>query len=99
MKKKTQYIFLHSTLHTVKYTRKGNKQKTKQTKKNTTKRQKTHSAEIPIREDERGDEGPEVESKAQPAGAHLYPHSWHTALHGLGGGVWSKVGHRWISTI
>lgn len=57
------------------------------------------SAEIPIREDERGDEGPEVEPEAQPAGAHLHPHSWHTALHGLGGGVWSETGHRRTDTI
>lgn len=52
------------------------------------------SVEIPVREDERGNEGPEVEPKAQPAGAHLHPHSWHAALHGLGGGVWSEGGHR-----
>lgn len=51
------------------------------------------SAEIPVREDERGDEGPEKDPEAQPAGAHLHPHSWHTALHGLGGGVWSEGGH------
>lgn len=47
------------------------------------------SAEIPVGEDERSDEGPEVEPQAQPAGAHLHPHSWHAALHGLCGGVWS----------
>lgn len=51
------------------------------------------SVEIPIREDERGGEGPEVEPEAQPAGAHLHPHSWHAALHGLGGGVGSEGGH------
>lgn len=55
---------------------------------------KAYSVEIPIGEDERGDEGPEVDSEAQPAGAHLHPHSWHTALHGLGGGLWSEVGER-----
>lgn len=48
------------------------------------------SAEIPVREDKRGDEGPEVEAKTQPAGAHLHPHSRHSALHGLRGGVWSE---------
>lgn len=41
------------------------------------------SAEIPVREDGGGDEGPEEESQAEPAGGHLYPHSWHAALHGL----------------
>lgn len=50
------------------------------------------SAEIPVREDERSDKGPEVESEAQPAGAHLHPHSWHNALHGLSAGVWSDRG-------
>lgn len=57
------------------------------------------SAEIPVREDERGDEGPEKDREAQPAGAHLHPHSWHTALHGLGGGVWSEGGHGGKGTI
>lgn len=46
-----------------------------------------NSAEISIRKNERSDEGPEVESQAQPTGAHLHPHSWHCALHRLGGGV------------
>lgn len=50
-------------------------------------------AEIPVREDKRGDEGPEVEPEAQPARAHLHPHSWHRALHGLCGGVWSDGAH------
>lgn len=48
------------------------------------------SAEIPVREDNRGQEGPEVEAEAQPAGAHLHPHSWHAALHGLRGDVRSE---------
>lgn len=52
------------------------------------------SVEIPVREDERGNEGPEVEPEAQPAGAHLHPNSRHAALHGLGGGVRSEGGHR-----
>lgn len=47
------------------------------------------SAKIPVWEDERSDESPEVEAKTQPAGAHLDPHSWHAALHHLGGCVWS----------
>lgn len=49
-------------------------------------------AEVSVREDERGDQGPEVEAEAQPAGAHLHPHSGHDALHGLGGGVGSVEG-------
>lgn len=52
-------------------------------------------AEIPVREDKGGDEGPEVEAEAQPARAHLHPHSWHGALHGPGVGVWLvPVGQR-----
>lgn len=50
-------------------------------------------AEIPVREDKRGNEGPEVEQEAQPARAHLHPYGWHDALHGIGGGVWSERAH------
>lgn len=52
------------------------------------------SAEVPVREDERGDEGPEVEAEAQPAGAHLHPHGRHVALHLVGFSVWSGGGRR-----
>lgn len=44
-------------------------------------------AEVSVGKHERGEQGPEVEAQAQPTGADLHPHSWHTALHGLGGGV------------
>lgn len=54
---------------------------------------RARSAEIPVGEEERGDECPEEEPEAQPAGAYLHPHSWHTAPHGLGFGVWSDAGH------
>lgn len=52
------------------------------------------STEIPVGEEERGHEGPEEETQAQPAGAHLHPHGWHAALHGLGAGVWSESAQR-----
>lgn len=55
---------------------------------------RTCSAEIPVRENDGGNKGPEEEAEAQPAGAHLHPHSWHAALHGLGVGAWSEGGHR-----
>lgn len=44
-------------------------------------------AEVSVGKHERGEQGPEVEAQAQPTGADLYLHSWHTALHGLAGGV------------
>lgn len=62
-------------------------------------KQRAGSAEIPVREDKRGNKRPEEERETQPAGAHLHPHSWHTALHGMGGGVWSGVGHKQKGTI
>lgn len=52
------------------------------------------SAEIPVRENKRGNEGPKVKPEAQPAGTHLHPNSWHSALHDLGVGFWSVGGHR-----
>lgn len=54
--------------------------------------EETCSTEIPVGEEERGHEGPEEETQAQPAGAHLHPHGWHAALHGLGTGVWPEAG-------
>lgn len=53
--------------------------------------EETCSTEIPVGEEERGHQGPEEETQAQPTGAHLHPHSRHTALHGLGAGVWSEA--------
>lgn len=50
------------------------------------------SAEIPVRENKRGNEGPKVKPEAQPAGTHLHPNSWHSALHDLGVGFWSVGG-------
>lgn len=54
--------------------------------------EETCSIEIPVGEEERGHQGPEEEAQAQPAGAHLHPHSRHAALHGLGAGVRSEAG-------
>lgn len=50
------------------------------------------SAKIPVGEEGGGYEGPEEETQAQPAGAHLDPHGRHAALHGVGAGVWSEEG-------
>lgn len=50
------------------------------------------SAKIPVGKEDRGYEGPEEETQAQPAGAHLHPHGRHAALHGVGAGVWSEAG-------
>lgn len=45
------------------------------------------SVEISVGEDERGDEGPQIQAETQPAGTHLHPQGRHAGLHGLGGGV------------
>lgn len=68
----------------------GDKEKKKNNKKKAV--EEACLTEIPVREEERGHEGPEEEAQAQPAGAHLHPHSRHAALHGLGAGVWSETG-------
>lgn len=45
-------------------------------------------AEVSVWEHQRGHQGPEIDSQAQPAGADLHPHGRHGGLHGLVVGVW-----------
>lgn len=83
------YFLYDIPLHCIIYKTKRKLKKKKNIVKPIEPSYQVRSAELPVRKDDRSNEGPEVKAEAQPAGAHLHPHGRHGARHGLSGGVGS----------